>query len=709
MKKGVQRFWIVTAICGATALLFLLLVWGGPRHLEYDPLQRLEFFTEDLRSDYGTKTPRDPRIVLVGIDRNEYASSFSDAELKQDPVLKLLGQAFPWPRAVWADLIAKLADAGAKVIVLDLAFGGEKEGDEALRSALDKYKDHVVIACNIHYVDTDRGENLALDVPNPSVLNSSSAISTGLDERVGYDNVWADWDGVLRSARYRLEGAQSDGLVPNGTVLESLAARALRKFGHPELIPRGSDPIRFRYTGRRDAGYQIISLSDVLGPRTWKNNFKNGAFFRDKIVVVGPTADIFQDTHRTPFTGDLSPMHGPEVHCNMIGAALHGSFLRNSPLWANLWIVAFAGLLATVLSFQVHQPLRRLAAILVLAAVYWFWAQWLFNHADLVIPVASPLLVLTISGVFVLTYDYFVQLFERTRVRRTLERYVSKNIVKEVLDNPETYFNSLGGVRKRVTILFSDLRGFTTLAESADSSQLVKQLNEYFEEMTRHVFQFEGTLDKFIGDAVMAVWGNIESRGPEIDAQHAVSTALAMIQSLAKLNLDWKKRGMLELHLGIGINHGEVIAGNLGSESKMDATVIGDAVNLASRLEGLTKYFHVELLIGETVAPLVREKFLLRTVGLIQPKGKTKPIEVFTVLGEKGAINPAAMDWFAEYEEAVKLYRRRAFEEALKHFELCRGKHPDDYLASRYCAECEALLKHPADEHWNGVFVMSEK
>ncbi|HZV33296.1 MAG TPA: adenylate/guanylate cyclase domain-containing protein, partial [Verrucomicrobiae bacterium] len=461
-------------------------------------------------------------------------------------------------------------------------------------------------------------------------------------------------------------------------------------------------------------------LADVLSPKYWKQNFKNGEFFRNKIVFVGPTADIFQDAHLTPFpeenivingTQVHAPkmMSGPEIHLNMIAAALNRTFLRDATLAHSLMIIVLAGLFATALSFRVHQPLRRLAAIIVLVVIYWFWAQWTFDHANVVVPVASPVLVLTISGVFVLTYDYFVQLFERTRVRRTLERYVSKNIVKEVLDNPETYFNSLGGARKRVTILFSDLRGFTTLAESADSSQLVKQLNEYFEEMTRHVFQFEGTLDKFIGDAVMAVWGNIESRGLEIDAQHAVSTGLAMIQSVAKLNADWKKRGMLEFHLGIGINHGEVIAGNLGSEAKMDATVIGDAVNLASRLEGLTKYFHVELLIGETVAPLVREKFLLRTVGLIQPKGKTKPIEVFTVLGERGSINPAAMDWFAEYEEAVKLFRRRAFEEALKRFELCRGKHPDDYLATRYCAECEALLKNPPDEYWNGVFVMSEK
>ena len=171
-------------------------------------------------------------------------------------------------------------------------------------------------------------------------------------------------------------------------------------------------------------------------------------------------------------------MPGPEIHLNMIAAALNQKFLRDATLGHSLMIILLAGLFATALSFRVQQPLRRLAAIIVLVVIYWCWAQWCFDLANVVVPVASPLLVLTISGVFVLTYDYFVQQFERARVRKTLERYVSKNIVKEVLDNPQTFFNSLGGVRKRVTILFSDLRGFTTLAESADSSQLVKQLNE---------------------------------------------------------------------------------------------------------------------------------------------------------------------------------------------------------------------------------------
>ena len=530
-------------------------------------------------------------------------------------------------------------------------------------------------------------------------------------------NIWPDPDEVIRRARYRLTGDKTGGVFAPDAVVESLAARVLRKLGRPELIPAGSEPVRFRFTRAPGFGYPIHPLGDVLLLKTWRQNYQNGEFFRGKIVLIGPTADIFQDTHRTPFPtvekdGHVYPseMLGPEIHLNIIGAALHRQFLHETPMATDVLIILLAGLMASALSFFVHQPLRRLVIIPLLVAGYWGLALLLFNHADLVVPVAGPLIVLVVSGVFVLAYDYFLEQFERARVRKTLERYVSKDIVKELLDNPETYFNSLGGVRKSVTVLFSDIRGFTTLTEDADSAQLVKQLNEYFEDMVAHVFGFKGTLDKFIGDAVMAVWGNIVSQGPEHDAQHAVSTALEMKRSLALLNADWKKRGMPELAFGIGINHGEAIVGNLGSAQKTDFTVIGDAVNLASRLEGATKEYHLDLLVGEKVAPLIRERFVLRTVDLLQVKGKTRPVEVFTVMGERtGPPDPKAEAWLETYENGIRLYRQRSFAEAAQAFAQCVNEKPEDYLSSLYVQRSRDLAANPPGESWNGVYVMTKK
>ncbi|MDB6018308.1 MAG: hypothetical protein JWR19_2797 [Pedosphaera sp.] len=711
MKKSASRFWIVTAIGAGTALLCLALYWRG-----YEPLQKLEFYTQDLRTRYGKKSPIDPRLVLIGIDRASYASDFTEAEFQSSPALQPLRGNFPWSRTVWANLIQRLADSGAKVIVLDLIFAGQGEGDDVLKQVLEKYKDRVVIGGNFRDLKSDRGASLTLDLPNASVLNTASN-SAAFDGRVGFVNIWTDWDGVLRHARYRLNGEQTSGVLPSGTMVESLAARALRAFGRPELIPNEAGPVRFRYTCAPGFGYKVHALGDVLLPKAWKQNYQDGEFFRGKIVLIGPTADIFQDTHPTPFptierAGQTysSEMLGPEIHLNIIGAALNSEFLRETRLEEDLMIIVLAGLLASALSFFMPQPLRRLVVIPLLCIGYWSLGQFLFNRANLVIPVASPLLVLTVSGIFVLGYDYFLEQFERARVRKTLERYVSKDIVKELLDNPGTYFNTLGGVRKPVTILFSDVRGFTTLTEGSDSAQLVKQLNEYFEEMVRHVFGFQGTLDKFIGDAVMAVWGNFVTQGPERDAQHAVATALEMKRGLARLNINWKQRGLPELAFGIGINHGEVIVGNLGSAQKMELTVIGDAVNLASRLEGLTKKYHLDLIVGETVAPLVRERFVLRTVDFVQVKGKTKPVEIHTVVGERSEPQePKETAWLKDYEEGIQLYRKRAFAEAARIFEACVREKPDDYLSGMYRQSCEALIKNAPDASWTGVSVMTDK
>ncbi len=713
MKKSAARFWIVSAICAGTALLWVLMYCN---HAQTP--QELEFYSQDWRTRFGNKTPIDPRLVLIGIDRPSYGTDFSAEELASDPTLPLLTRNFPWSRAVWAVLIQRLADAGAKVIVLDLVFSGQGEGDDAFKQVLDKYRDRVVIGANFRDVKSDGGkESLTLDLPNASVLNTLDTNSAAFDDRVGYVNIWPDPDEVIRRARYRLSGDKTGGLFDSGTVVESLAARALRKFGQPELIPTDTDPVRFRFTRAPGFGYPIHPIGDVLLPKAWRQNYQNGEFFRGKIVLIGPTADIFQDTHRTPFPTVKkderiysSDMLGPEIHLNIIGAALHREFLRETPMAADVTVILLAGLIASALSFFVHQPLRRLVVIPLLVVGYWCLALGLFNHANLVIPVASPLIVLVVSGVFVLAYDYFLEQFERARVRKTLERYVSKDIVRELLDNPATYFNSLGGVRKQVTVLFSDIRGFTTLTEGADSALLVKQLNEYFEDMVRHVFGFQGTLDKFIGDAVMAVWGNIVSQGPEHDAQHAVSTALEMKRSLARLNVDWKKRGLPELAFGIGINHGEAIVGNLGSAQKTDFTVIGDAVNLASRLEGATKEYHLDLLVGEKMAPLIRERFVLRSVDLLQVKGKTKPVEVFTVLGERtGAVNAKEEAWLNTFEEGIRLYRRRGFAEAALAFEKALVEKPGDYLSSLYVQRSRDLASNPPGESWNGVYVMTKK
>jgi adenylate cyclase len=314
------------------------------------------------------------------------------------------------------------------------------------------------------------------------------------------------------------------------------------------------------------------------------------------------------------------------------------------------------------------------------------------------------------SGALSLGFEYTLERLEKLRTRRTLERYVSKNLVKEILENPEGYYNSMLGSRKPVTILFSDIVGFTTVTERADPVALVKQLNEYLSRMVAGVFDNDGTLDKFVGDAVMAVWGNVSSHGIAGDAKAAARAAIAMRRELRKLNEQWRANGTEELKIGIGINQGEVLVGNIGSEAKMDFTVIGDAVNLASRLEALTRTYHVDILVGPSATELVRDEFYLRSVGRVQVKGKTKPVEVCALLAARDEdVDPEFLKSLEVYEDGIRKFRERDFRQAKILFSRFLEFFPDDELAKMYLERTLEYEQEPPDEAWNAVEIFTKK
>ncbi|MDQ3119412.1 MAG: adenylate/guanylate cyclase domain-containing protein [Verrucomicrobiota bacterium] len=235
--------------------------------------------------------------------------------------------------------------------------------------------------------------------------------------------------------------------------------------------------------------------------------------------------------------------------------------------------------------------------------------------------------------------DFAWERIERKRVRLTLERYVSSNVVRELLDRPGEFQQSLGGVVKPTAILFSDIRGYTAISAQTDPHALVSQLNEYLTAMVECVFLYGGTLDKFIGDALMAVWGNVHTDGVRNDTANAVRAALAMREELARLNKSWCARGLQELRIGIAVNQGDVIVGNIGSARRKDFTVIGDAVNISWKLQELTKQFNANVIVSKNVSALLVEDFELQSLGEAIVAGHSEPFEVFSVIG---AIDPAA-------------------------------------------------------------------
>jgi len=657
---------------------------------------------EDLLRKEGRKTvaPRD--FVFLGLDQSTLQMPpLSAEEVAGNRAFQLMTERpFPWSREVWALLLDRLAGAGARVVIFDFLTNPSNGGDAAFHAALDRHRDKVVLGANFEFSENQRQEitpNEAL-IPPPQLL----------DDRVGFVNFWPDpIDGKVRALTYQLTDRQLMGFSPqpNEEVYESLSARALTKIGRGNDVPRDFRGHMIRFT---DPGaFEPRPLYEVFDPKLWHANYADGAFFKDKIVMVGPSAQVLHDFVDTP----MSPMtSGPGLHLEAMAAALNHEFLRPTPAKVGLVLVAAAGLVAWLLVAFLRRPLICVGALVVLTASYLGTARLLYDKTGLLLLTVPVLSALVLSGSFSLGFEYFLERLEKLRTRRTLERYVSKNLVAEILGNPDSYYSSLRGVRVPVTILFSDLIGFTTLAEKADPESLVTQLNEYLSRMTSEIFSSGGTLDKFIGDAIMAVWGNVRSLGTAQDAKSCARAALGMRRELSKLNQSWREQGRMGLGMGIGINHGEVIVGNIGSQDRMDPTVIGDAVNLASRLEGLTRVYGVDMLVGASVAELVRDEVYLRSVARVQVKGKTKPVDVFTFVAGRGEeTDPEFLKWLETYEQALEKFRARDFTDAKILFSRFLEFYPDDLLAKMYLQRALEYEQVPPDEAWEAIEVFQKK
>jgi adenylate cyclase len=693
MKTPAKRSIIVLAICVVCTLAVLGLWKGG-----FVPLQQAEFFAQDWLTRLGRKTPVDDRLVLVGIDKPVYTSDFSNEELQREPVLRDLQNNFPWSREVWSRLIQKLSDADAKVIVFDLVFASQSDGDDALHQALEKYKDRVVIGYNINIQNTDRGKTRALMLPNSSVLTPAGTNSAVEDNRLGYVNLWPDFDDTLRRVNYRLTGAQVGELVPDETVLKSLDARALEKFGRPDLLPPNFDAQLFRYTARANSEYKPEPVGDVLSPKLWEKNYGVGKFFKDKIVLVGPTADIFHDIHDTPFT-DPKPMGGPEVHLQIINAALHGEFLRECSLFGSLFIIAISGAVSATLCFLVRQPGRRFLSVIVFCIGYAIFAQLLFNHAGRIIPLSSPLLVLIVSSMIVLAYDFVLERLERMKLRNTMGLYFSPRVLDAVLADP----GSMQPRRADVTLLLTDLRNSTPLAEALGPQGMFELLNRVFEAQTNAIMGEEGNLEHFLGDQFLSYWGAPQSQPDAAD--RAWRAAIKLISAMENLRPTFSPEVQKLFNYGVALHSGGVLVGNKGSAQRLDYGLVGDTVNEAARIEALTKFYGLRLLVsGATFAQFAvnpAHRFLDRVI----VKGKSEPVELFEC--ENSCTAAKFPEICRPYKIAFDEYAAGRFTDALPRFEKLFqdfSDGPSRVLADR-CGEL--ISKPPAD--WKGVWKLDSK
>ena len=656
---------------------------------------------EDLLRTEGRKTPTPSDFVFLGIDQSTLElPPLTAEEIASNRAFQLMTERpYPWSREVWALLLDRLFGAGARLVMFDIIFNPPNEGDPAFHAALDRYHDRVVLGANFDM------QNAAQAVTPNNTLIPPPQLT---DDRVGFVNFWADpIDGKIRAANYRVTDWELVDLPPHPgeEIFESLSARALSKIGHGNDVPRDFGGHLIRFTAL-DA-FKPLPLYEVFDPKFWHANYRDGAFFKDKIVIVGSSAQVQHDVFDTPMSPATS---GPSLHLQAMAAALGHEFLQPTPAKTGLALVGAAGVLAWSLIAFLRRPLLCLGALIAITAAYLGAARFFYDTTGLLLLTVPVLSALLLSGVVSLGFEYALERIDKLRTRRTLERYVSKNLVKEILENPDGYYSTLRGVRVPATMLFSDLVGFTTLAEKADPEALVAQLNEYLTRMTSVVFSNGGTLDKFIGDAIMAVWGNVRSLGVAQDAKNCARAALGMRSQLRQLNERWRDEGRMGLGMGIGINQGEVLVGNIGSQERMDPTVIGDSVNLASRLEGLTRIYGVDILVGATAAELVRDEFYLRSVARVQVKGKTKPVDVFTFVGARNEdVEPEFLKWLESYEEGLERFRARDFTEAKISFSRFLEFYPDDLLAKMYLDRALEYEQQPPDEAWEAIEVFKKK
>jgi len=441
--------------------------------------------------------------------------------------------------------------------------------------------------------------------------------------------------------------------------------------------------------------YPYISFADAA-----EKKFAPGTF-KDKLVLVGASATGIGDLRATPFGAIDFP--GVEIHANLIDNILNQKFLmRGGP--QVLTDLAFIFLFGIPLGMWLAlvQP-RWMAFGLLLLIPFGGIVYWAFLHGWWLNFIVPSLFTLVPNVGLVALYRVLIEEQEKRKVRGAFQQYVSPEVIRRVLSDPEL----VQPRKSEITVLFSDVRGFTTISEKLDAQELARLLNGYLTEMTRIIFRHQGTLDKYIGDAVMAIWG-----APFTEPKHGercCEAALSMLSRLSELQQGWVSEGLPAMEIGIGINTGIASVGNMGSSLRYGYTAMGDTVNLASRLEGLNKEYGTSILISETTrADVTNDQIIIREIDFIRVKGKNQPVTIFEILSRQAAANDgkALVEIFGQGREAYKTRNWRAAKAA---FEEVLRRWPDDGPSRVFRGRCDEYLAEEPDTDWDGVHVMKYK
>jgi adenylate cyclase len=421
-----------------------------------------------------------------------------------------------------------------------------------------------------------------------------------------------------------------------------------------------------------------------------------------RIVLVGTTAPGLLDLRSTPVA---TAYPGVEIHANLIAGMMDGTIKQNPPyaLGADFTLLLIVGMtLALVLPLLTPLRATVLTAVVLATVVVLNLTVW--QVAGLVLPLAGSVLMVVLVFALNMSYGYFVELRAKRQITGRFGQYVPPELVDEMSQHPEAF--SMDGESRDMSVLFSDVRGFTTISEGLDPKELSKLMNEFLTPLTQVIYRHRGTIDKYMGDCIMAFWG-----APISDPQHARSAVLAGLEmqaTMAALEPQFKARGWPQLYIGVGVNTGRMSVGNMGSDIRVAYTVMGDAVNLASRLEGLTKYYGVGMIVGESTRAAVPD-VVFRELDRVRPKGKKEPVAIFEPIGPAGTIDKSLQDELSLWQQALRLYRAQEWDMAELQLLNLQQRYPGRILYASFLERIAQARANPPGAGWDGATAFDTK
>jgi len=725
----------------------MVFVGHAARFYRLDFVDQLSSILYDYRLKMTMPKTVDDRIVILDID---------EKSLKEE------GR-WPWGRDRLALLMDKLFDKyGIAVLGFDVVFAEKDEssglkvlqklGQNQLRdvsqfqSVLSQIKPQLdydsLFASKIknrnvvlgYYFTNQRESNISGNLPEPIFpAGTFKGRQIGFTEWTGYGANLSELQNAAASVGHFNPMIDFDGRVRRvpmlaefgGAYYESLSLAMVRTLlGQPKLIPGFADGNTEGYSGLEwleldsaggklkipvdsdvssfvpyrggQGSFRYISISDVLHDRLKPEQLK------DKIVLMGTTAPGLLDLRATPVS-EVYP--GVEVHANMISGILDQN-LKAKPAYMLGVEVIWLLLIGIAMSILLPQ-LGAIKAVLVTALVAFASTGFnvaLWHYGNIIMPAADTLIMIGLLFTLNMSYGYFVESRTKRQITGLFGQYVPKEVVEDMAKDPESV--SMEGDSREMSILFSDVRGFTTISEGLEAKELSLLMNEFLTPLSRVIYQHRGTIDKYMGDCIMAFWG-----APLSDTAHARNAMLAGIEmqaTLKALRPQFRERGWPEIYVGVGINTGRVNVGNMGSEVRVAYTVMGDEVNLASRLEGITKQYGVGLIVGENTRNAVPD-FLYREIDHVRVKGKDKPVAIYEPIGLMNAVNKDQQDEVKLFHEVRRLYRKLDWDQAELQLMNLQTMSPTVQLYQVYRERIEFFRKNPPAADWDGVYVHQNK